>query len=76
MIFIMIVCVCNSVAEHRIRAAIDAGADSFDALQFELGVALGCGQCETTVREMLDAHIKENHCTTAPLFPATAPLSS
>lgn len=49
----MIVCICNSVTERRLRAAISEGADSFDALQFELGVALCCGKCEPMAREIL-----------------------
>jgi Bacterioferritin-associated ferredoxin len=35
----MIVCVCKSVSDRKIRASIAEGVDSFDELQFELGVA-------------------------------------
>jgi bacterioferritin-associated ferredoxin len=49
----MIVCVCKSVSDRTIRASIAEGMDSFDELQFELGVATCCGKCEETVREVM-----------------------
>lgn len=49
----MIVCVCKSVSDRNIRASVDAGAASFEELQFELGVALCCGKCEHSVRHVL-----------------------
>jgi bacterioferritin-associated ferredoxin len=50
----MYVCVCNTVTDHRIREAIEAGADDFEALQAELGVSTCCGCCEPEVREILE----------------------
>ena len=49
----MIVCVCKSVSDRKIRTAIADGVDSFDELQFELGVALCCGKCEESVRDVM-----------------------
>ncbi len=49
----MIVCVCKSVSDRKIRTAIADGVDSFDELQFELGVALCCGKSEETVRDVM-----------------------
>jgi bacterioferritin-associated ferredoxin len=49
----MIVCVCKSVSDRTIRAAIEAGAVTFDELQFELGVALCCGKCADSVHDEL-----------------------
>jgi bacterioferritin-associated ferredoxin len=49
----MIVCVCKSVSDRTIRASIAEGMDSFDELQFELGVATCCGKCEETVRDVM-----------------------
>ena len=49
----MIVCVCKSVSDRKIRAAIAEGVDTFDELQFELGVATCCGKCEESVREVM-----------------------
>jgi bacterioferritin-associated ferredoxin len=50
----MIVCVCKAVSDRKIRTAISAGMDSFDELQFELGVALCCGKCEESVRDVME----------------------
>jgi bacterioferritin-associated ferredoxin len=49
----MIVCVCKSVSDRKIRTAIAEGKESFDELQFELGVALCCGKCEQSVRDVM-----------------------
>ena len=49
----MIVCVCKSVSDRKIRASIADGVDSFDELQFELGVAMCCGKCEASVRDVM-----------------------
>ncbi|KNH06517.1 Bacterioferritin-associated ferredoxin [Candidatus Burkholderia brachyanthoides] len=49
----MIICVCKSVSDRKIRAAIADGAASFDELQFEFGVALCCGKCEESVRDVM-----------------------
>ncbi len=49
----MIVCVCKSVSDRKIRASIADGVDTFDELQFELGVAICCGKCEASVRDVM-----------------------
>lgn len=49
----MYVCVCNTISDRRIREAVAAGADNFEALQQELGVSTCCGCCESEVRELL-----------------------
>lgn len=41
----MYVCVCNSVTDHQIRAAADAGVDTFEELCSQLRVASCCGRC-------------------------------
>jgi bacterioferritin-associated ferredoxin len=59
----MIVCVCKSVSDRKIRAAIAEGVDTFDELQFELGVATCCGKCEESVREvMAQSGVCESQC--------------
>lgn len=55
----MYICICNAVTDHRIRDAIDAGADTFEALQNELHVATCCGSCECEVREILAEQLAE-----------------
>ena len=48
----MIVCVCNRVSDREIARHVHAGMD-FDDIQFELGVATRCGQCECCAREVV-----------------------
>ncbi|WP_233800564.1 (2Fe-2S)-binding protein [Paraburkholderia sp. HP33-1] len=59
----MIVCVCKSVSDRTIRSSIADGIDSFDELQFELGVASCCGKCEESVRDvMLQSGVCASRC--------------
>jgi bacterioferritin-associated ferredoxin len=75
----MIVCVCKSVSDRTIRASIEEGMDSFDELQFELGVATCCGKCEESVRDvMAKSGVCASRCgvTHAPaVVPQVAPLT-
>jgi bacterioferritin-associated ferredoxin len=48
----MIVCVCRRVSDREITRHARAGM-SFDDIQFELGVATQCGQCECLAREVV-----------------------
>lgn len=48
----MIVCVCRRVSDREIACHARAGMD-FDDIQFELGVATQCGQCEGCAREVV-----------------------
>jgi bacterioferritin-associated ferredoxin len=48
----MIVCVCRRVSDREIARHARAGMD-FDDVQFELGVATQCGQCEGSAREIV-----------------------
>ena len=50
----MYVCVCNAVTDHEIAERVRAGADSFEAVSFELGVAACCGRCEDCARGVVD----------------------
>ncbi len=62
----MIICVCNNINERAIHRAIDDGHQSFDALQFETGVATCCGKCEPYAREVLaQACHSRSHCLIA-----------
>ena len=69
----MIVCVCKSVSDRKIRASIADGVDSFDELQFELGVALCCGKCAESVRDvMMESGVCASRCGLEHAAPATA----
>ena len=64
----MIICLCKSLNERQLRATIASGADSFDELQLETGVATCCGTCTDSVHELLATH--------APARRADAPLAA
>ena len=51
----MIVCVCNRLNETRIRCAIEAGAQTPEAVYAGCGVRRNCGRCQETIADMLDA---------------------
>lgn len=57
----MIVCVCKAISDRQLRASIEAGNNTFDALQFEHGVASCCGRCEDAVHDVLEG--REIGCT-------------
>ena len=48
----MIVCVCHRVSDREIARHARAGM-GFDEIQFELGVASQCGQCEGCARDVI-----------------------
>ncbi|WP_354372885.1 (2Fe-2S)-binding protein [Variovorax paradoxus] len=48
----MIVCVCRRVSDREIARHVRAGM-TFDEVQFELGVATQCGQCEGCARDIV-----------------------
>jgi bacterioferritin-associated ferredoxin len=48
----MIVCVCKRVSDREIARHAHAGM-TFDDIQFELGVATQCGQCEGCARDVV-----------------------
>lgn len=61
----MIVCVCRRISDREIARHARAGL-GFEEIQFELGVATQCGQCEGCARDVVaqcsgtcpTAHIK------------------
>ena len=59
----MIVCVCRRVSDREIARHARAGM-SFDDIQFELGVATQCGNCEGCAREVV-AQCQSGHPTAA-----------
>lgn len=62
----MIVCVCRRVSDREIARNARAGM-SFDDIQFELGVATQCGQCEGCARSIVD-----QCCATQPVAAVTS----
>jgi bacterioferritin-associated ferredoxin len=50
----MYVCVCRAVTEQEVRAAIDDGADTVEAVTQACCAADDCGACSEVIREMID----------------------
>ena len=49
----MYVCLCRAVTDGEVRDAIHSGCTELGALQDQLGVAVKCGSCKESVRELL-----------------------
>jgi bacterioferritin-associated ferredoxin len=50
----MIVCHCRRVCDRTIRAAVQAGADTEEAVSKACGAGSVCGGCIPAVTELLD----------------------
>jgi bacterioferritin-associated ferredoxin len=50
----MVVCSCRAVTDREIRAAIDAGACTTEALGAACGAGGRCGGCWPTLRRLID----------------------
>ena len=48
----MIVCICRRISDRAIARHARAGM-GFEEIQFELGVATQCGQCEACARDVV-----------------------
>ena len=48
----MIVCICRRISDSQIVRFATAGM-GFDEIQFQLGVATQCGQCEGCARDVV-----------------------
>lgn len=55
----MYVCLCKSVTDHQIRAAVRAGADTLGALQERLDLGTNCGKCIPCAAEVLRAALRQ-----------------
>lgn len=53
----MYVCICQSVTDREIRQAVDRGARTIEDLQCELGVATGCGRCESCAHDVMNERL-------------------
>ncbi|HMN82957.1 MAG TPA: (2Fe-2S)-binding protein [Burkholderiaceae bacterium] len=50
----MYICVCTAVTERDIAVSIEAGASSFEEVQFATGLGTCCGQCSEYAREHVE----------------------
>jgi bacterioferritin-associated ferredoxin len=53
----MYVCVCRAVTEEKVKAVIDAGAQSVEAVTAACCAGEDCGACQ----EMIEGMIEERH---------------
>ena len=67
----MIVCICRRISDREIARHAKAGM-GFDEIQFELGVATHCGQCEGCARDVVKQC--RGVCPSANIKPATDPM--
>jgi bacterioferritin-associated ferredoxin len=60
----MIVCMCNRLSDGKVRAAIEAGAQSPAEVFKKLGVPRACGNCMDSIRGQIAEH--KSRQTTGP----------
>lgn len=67
----MIVCLCRSVSDRRIKEIIDQGARTFSSVRNACEAGSGCGACVSFVKQLLDEktglHREESYVTKPPL---------
>lgn len=56
---IMYICICNAITDSQIKKAVENGATTLLDLEFELGVATGCGRCAESAMELLPRPLVE-----------------
>ncbi|MEO5735131.1 MAG: (2Fe-2S)-binding protein [Rubrivivax sp.] len=61
----MIVCLCRRISDRDIARAAREGCESYDDLQFELGVGLGCGCCQDCAKQTFEQHRRQQDGTQA-----------
>ena len=52
----MYVCVCRAVTDEKIKAAIEAGAKSVEAVTDACCAGDDCGACHQTIETMIEDH--------------------
>lgn len=55
----MFVCLCKSVTDHEIRAAVDQGVRSFESMQERLDVSTVCGACTCEVKQIMQKRLAQ-----------------
>jgi bacterioferritin-associated ferredoxin len=63
----MIVCLCRRISDRDITSAVRGGAQCFELLQDQTGVASCCGCCHDCAREVFEAARAQHGVSEAPL---------
>jgi bacterioferritin-associated ferredoxin len=50
----MYVCICRAVTEESVRAAIDAGAETVEAVTAACCAGDDCGACHDVIEDMIE----------------------
>lgn len=50
----MYVCICHAVTDHEVEAAVDAGADSVDAVTTQTRAGSSCAMCHDTIEDVIN----------------------
>ncbi len=59
---LMIICVCRNLNEKSVRAAVEAGARSPEAVQAHHGCKFNCGQCRCAMGEVIADTLDAQTC--------------
>jgi bacterioferritin-associated ferredoxin len=62
----MYVCHCRGVTDRTVRAAIDSGAVTIEALALQCSAGAHCGGCLPALEELLVRHDRERRHSGAP----------
>ncbi|WP_020395138.1 (2Fe-2S)-binding protein [Thiolinea disciformis] len=59
----MYICICHSVSDKAIRAAVQQGYTSLEAIQDILKVGTCCGRCKPEAQDVISHCLNETSCT-------------
>ena len=62
----MVLCICQSLTDHEIDAAIHAGARSLDELSARYGAGADCGSCKEAIEDRLAEAGCRGNCAACP----------
>jgi len=69
----MFVCLCKSVTDNEITAAVDCGVTSFTDMQEHLEVATVCGSCTCEVKKIIQQKLQAESAKRAANTAAISP---
>lgn len=69
----MWVCVCKAVRDREVKAAIEGGAATREAVTEACGAGGDCGACHHMIEEMIEAGEEQLVLPTALVRPSRAP---
>jgi bacterioferritin-associated ferredoxin len=62
----MILCLCQGISDHTVRAAIGAGAATLDDVAAACGAGSDCGACQVMLLDLLAIGCPRRETTLAP----------